>query len=71
MKAYSNLRNKAKALAAELRDQGIKQVYLDGNDEAMDILRLTCIEAGIALHDEPDGMVLKIEGQNYKACAVE
>src|SRR3990172_3933894 len=71
LKAYSNLRNKAKALAAELRDQGIKQVYLDGNDEAMDILRLTCIEAGIALHDEPDGMVLKIEGQNYKACAVE
>jgi hypothetical protein len=71
LKVYSSLRDKAKALVAELRDQGIKQVYLDGNDEAMDIMRLTCIEAGIALHDTPDGMVLKTDGQNYQAYLAE
>ena len=71
LKVYSNLRDKAKALVAELKDQGIKQVYLDGNDETMDILRLTCIEAGIALCDAPDGMVLKTDGQNYKTHLAE
>ena len=71
LKVYSNLRNKAKALIVELRDEGIKQVYLDGNDEAMDILRLTCIEAGIALREAPAGMVLKTDGQNYQAYLAE
>src|SRR6266498_4938774 len=51
LKVYSNLRKKAKTLVGELLQEGIKQVYLEGEneDEALDILRLTCIEAGIHL----------------------
>ena len=44
----------------------INQVYLDGNDEMMDILRLTCIEAGMALDEEPDGILLKAAGGDYQ-----
>src|SRR4030066_1229165 len=33
LKVYSNFRRKAKALAAELQQKGIKQVYLDGKYE--------------------------------------
>jgi len=68
LKVYSNFRKKAKALVAELRQQEIKQVYLEGEDEdeALDILRLTCIEAGIHLHETPQGVILKIDGQDYR-----
>jgi DNA-binding MarR family transcriptional regulator len=68
LKVYGDFRNKAKRLVADLRQQGIRQVYLQGedNDEALDILRLTCIEAGIQLSETPDGVVLKVEGQDYQ-----
>jgi len=68
LKVYSNLRKKAKTLVGELLQEGIKQVYLEGEneDEALDILRLTCIEAGIHLSEKPDAVVLKIEGQDYR-----
>src|ERR1043165_5212829 len=49
LKVYSDFRRKAKAFVADLQQKGIQQVYLEaGNeDEILDILRLTCIEAGI------------------------
>ncbi len=65
LKVYSRFRQKAKALADELVKKGIRQVYLDGNDELIDILRLTCIEADIRLLESPDGVILKVDGQDY------
>jgi DNA-binding MarR family transcriptional regulator len=68
LKVYSKFRKKAKALVEELQQKGIKQVYLDGDgaDETLDILRLTCIEAGIQLTEMPQGVVIKIHGQDYQ-----
>ncbi|MCC6146916.1 MAG: winged helix-turn-helix transcriptional regulator [Anaerolineaceae bacterium] len=71
LQVYNDLRAKAKALAAELLAQGIPAVYLEGDDEAMDILRLTLIEAGIALHDKPRRWMLCTHGQNYQLLEVE
>lgn len=68
LKVYSDFRKKAKALVTELQQKDIKQVYLDGGseDEILDILRLTCIEAGIHLSETPNGIVLiTVEGQDY------
>jgi len=65
LKVYSSLRDKAKMLVSELKQRGIKEVYLNGNDEVMDILRLTCIENDINLRDEPDALVIATNGQNY------
>lgn len=68
LKIYGDFRKKAKVLVAELQQKGIKQVYLEGDneDEILDILRLTCIEAGILLSETPEGIVLKIDGQDYR-----
>jgi len=65
LKVYSRLREKAKVLTAELRQQGVQAVHLDGSDAAMDILRLTCIEAGLLLTDTPEFLVLRTNGQDY------
>lgn len=68
LRVYGDFRKKAKALVAELQQKGVRKVYLEGEDEdeALDILRLTCIEAGIHFSEMPNGVTLKIEGQNYK-----
>jgi DNA-binding MarR family transcriptional regulator len=66
LKVYGNFRQKAKAFVGELKQQGINQAYIEGNDELIDILQLTCIEAGIRLLDSPDGIILKVVGQDYQ-----
>src|SRR5574342_1267033 len=53
LKIYKSFRQKAKLIVSELKEKGISQVYLDGNDEIMDILRLTCIEAEILISAVP------------------
>jgi DNA-binding MarR family transcriptional regulator len=66
LKVYGQFREKAKALVAELQKQGVRRVYLHGDDEMMDILRLTCIEAGIETTDFPQEVVVKAVGQEYQ-----
>lgn len=66
LKVYGSFRQKAKSFVGELKQQGIKQVYIEGDDEMIDILRLTCIEAGIRLLESPDGVILKVVGQDYR-----
>lgn len=66
LKVYGNFRQKAKALVAELQNQGVENVYLNGDDETMDILRLTCIEAGIQISNIPDELILESIGDGYQ-----
>lgn len=66
LKVYSGFRDKAKKLVAELKRQGVKRVYLDGNDSMMDILRLTCIEAGISFDRTPRKIVLRAVSNDYQ-----
>jgi DNA-binding MarR family transcriptional regulator len=66
LKVYSNFRQKAKALVSELQQGNIRQVYLDGQDEMSDILRLTCIEAGMHISDTPNGITLKADKLGYR-----
>jgi len=65
LKVYSSLRLKAKELVAELERQGVRAAFLEGDDETMDILRLTCIEAGITIQDRSNGVILRADGQDY------
>jgi DNA-binding MarR family transcriptional regulator len=69
LKVYGNFRKKAKSLVDEITQKGIRQVYIEGDDEQVDILRLTCIESGINLLDSPHGVILKVDGQEY--CMME
>lgn len=65
LKVYGNFRKKAKSLVDEITQKGIRQVYIEGDDEQVDILRLTCIESGIDLLESPNGVILKVDGQEY------
>ncbi len=66
LKVYTDFRGKARKLVAELKRQGIKRVYLDGNDTMMDILRLTCIEGGISFDHAPRKVVLRASVNGYQ-----
>jgi len=63
---YSDLRQKAKAIVNDLRSQGVTHVYLEGDDDVIDILRLTCIEEGMSLDEDPGDILLKVAGQDYQ-----
>lgn len=66
LKVYSDYREKAKSLVLTLQKDNIKKVYLYGNDEAMDILRLTCIEAGLQITDSANEYAIALDGMEYK-----
>lgn len=66
LKVYGQFREKAKTVVAELQKQGVDKVYLNGDDEMMDIIRLTCIEAGIRVSSIPEDVVLEVKGQDYQ-----
>lgn len=67
LKVYGGLRQKAKAVVSQLQKRGIHEVYLveGGGDELVDILRLTCIEAGIHVSDKPKATTIRADGQDY------
>jgi DNA-binding MarR family transcriptional regulator len=67
LKVYNSLRSEAKKVVSGCLVAGVRQVFLEGDGEVMDILRLTCIEAGIAVDGNPEGWVLRPEGQGYGA----
>ena len=67
LKVYGDYRRKAKKMTEELKEKGISSVYIEGNDEIIDILRLTCIEAGLRISDFPDGCVLNFSEQGFQA----
>ena len=67
LKMYSDIRDKAKKLIGELKQQGINQVYLEGSDAMIDILRLTCIENGIGIDGDPRNIVLRVEGDDFQS----
>ena len=64
LKVYSEYRKKAKILVKDLKEQDIRSVYIEGDDEVMDIMRLTCIENEILLSDVPQSVTLKAVGRS-------
>ncbi len=70
LKVYGDYREKAKLLALDLKQKDVKEVFIDGDDEVMDILRLTCIEAGLRISDAPNGVVLKVDERGYRVTSI-
>jgi DNA-binding MarR family transcriptional regulator len=66
LKIYKSFRQQAQDIVSRLKADGITEAYLEGDDDVMDIMRLTCIEAGITLDSIPKIVVLKYIGQEYK-----
>jgi predicted transcriptional regulator len=66
LKVYSEFRHKARAVVRELKEKDIHQVNIEGTDEVMDILRLTCIEEGVQITETAADVIITAEGQEYK-----
>lgn len=66
LKTYKLFRQSAQNVVSELKKKNISIVYLDGNDEIMDIMKLTCMEAGLDISDEPCEVTLKSNDQTYQ-----
>ena len=67
LKVYSEYRRKARELVAGLKAQGVESVDIEGDDEAMDILRLTCIEAGLSISAKPQHGTPNSIGREFRA----
>ena len=65
LRIYNEWREKAKKIVGILQARGIMSVHLRGDNELMDILRLTCIEGGVALESNAHEVTLEVKGQDY------
>jgi len=66
LSVYRELREEASNLVLELKNEGALSVYLDGDDERMDIMRLTCIENGLSVDETPGNISIRANGQNFQ-----
>jgi predicted transcriptional regulator len=63
---YRDLRLEAGRAVQAAQAAGARSVYLQGDDDAMDILRLTCIEHGLGLDGEKSRWVFRRNGRGYR-----
>lgn len=68
MALYRDTRDQAKDLIAELQEQGYQQVRVEGAGDIMDVCRLTCIEQGIDVVENPNGQtpVIRVKGRELE-----
>ena len=68
LRTYRELRQAANQTLAEVRRSGYTTVCVDGDDEATEILRLTCLEQAIPVMNEKVLIpVLRVEGKKFVA----
>lgn len=65
LRVYHSFRQQAKDVVARLKADGVTSVRLEGDDEIMDILRLTCIEAGLSIDSSPHAVILRHAEDGY------
>lgn len=59
---YRRIRQKVKDVAIQLRAEGYEQVRLLGEGDVADICRLTCLEQGLAIADNPSLPTFEVRG---------
>ncbi len=61
-KFYRLIRQRAQKELDTLNENGYKKIRISGNGEVAEILKLTCLEEGIAVVDDPSAPLLEING---------
>jgi len=59
---YRRVRQKVKESVESVKKDGFNRLRLVGDGDVADICRLTCLEQGIAIVDEPDIPTLEVHG---------
>ena len=66
LRVYREIRQAARQTLAEVQGAGYAAVWVDGQDEAAEILRLTCLEQGVRVDRETDGVpALRTNGLGF------
>jgi DNA-binding MarR family transcriptional regulator len=66
LRTYRELRQAARQVLAEVRQAGYAEVYIEGNDEAAEILRLTCLEQNVEANEKLARLpVLRADGTSF------
>ncbi len=68
---YRRVRQKVKEYLEKLHKDGFDRVRLIGEGDVADICRLTCLEQGIAIVDEPNIPTLEVHGLKVLLTSVE
>jgi DNA-binding MarR family transcriptional regulator len=67
LQVYHQLRQQSKDLIASLEAKDIRSVFVDGNDPALDIFRLSCLETGFPkLDEQPEEYLVRVTNGEYR-----
>jgi DNA-binding MarR family transcriptional regulator len=67
LRVYRELREAAQKRLSELRRAGYTSVYVEGDDEAMEIFRLTCLEQGVSVERKSTRVPsVRVEGTGFR-----
>jgi DNA-binding MarR family transcriptional regulator len=65
-KLYRRTRDHVGDLLGEVKQAGYSEVRINGDGDIADICRLTCLETGISVTDNPSVPALKIDGMRVQ-----
>jgi len=67
LRVYHELRQKAQEIVTQVKEAGYGMLHLNGDGEAMEIFRLTCLEHGVRVSSSPKDEVptVGIEGTGF------
>lgn len=68
---YRRVRQKVKESVESVKKDGFNRLRLVGEGDVADICRLTCLEQGIAIADEPDIPILEVHGLKVQLTRAE
>jgi DNA-binding MarR family transcriptional regulator len=68
---YRKTRQRVKEYINEVRRAGYDSVHIQGEGDVADICRLTCLEQGIVIVDNPNVPMLVLEGHKVRLEGVE
>lgn len=68
---YRRVRQKVKEYVTQVKQGGFDRLRLVGEGDVADICRLTCLEQGLAIVDEPDVPALEVNGLKVILTSVE
>lgn len=66
LRTYRELRQAAQTTLRQVRQAGYSTVWLEGEDEAAEILRLTCLEQGMKVENKPAAPRLQSTGAGFE-----
>jgi DNA-binding MarR family transcriptional regulator len=66
LRVYRELRHAARETLSQVRGAGYAAIKADGKNEAMEIFRLTCLEEGMSVEQDPSSLFPKVRAEGIR-----